>query len=451
MDVRLGDASRRRPDGRAGPDRGAASCCASAAARAAVSYDVIVAGGGHNGLVCAAYLARAGRRVAVLERRGAVGRHRSRRRARPPAGCRPPSIDELELRRHGLELIAPGRRAWSRCGETPRRSRSGRDADRTAAGARAPISPADADAYPRFDAHVRELAGFLGRGRRRHAAAARRRRDRRRGGGPAARPRLPAPRRPRRPRAHPGAADGGRPTSSASGSRPTPCAAALAARGTLFTAMGPWSAGTALRAPRRLRRKRRRRRRPDDVRPRRAGGADRGARAAAPAAGAEVRTGAEVARHARARRAGHGRRPRVGREIEAPWWRAPSTQDGAHALARPRGGRPAAAAGAPGTSARPGATAVVELTSDSAPEFTGVDDPGGSPGGSSRTGNRSPRAGLRRLEVRHAERAAVSRSTSLLRTTRALLRPRPVGAARGGPRPGGRAGSWRSSSATRPV
>src|SRR5687767_8875389 len=36
-------------------------------------YDAIIVGGGHNGLVTAAYLARAGRKVLVLERRELVG------------------------------------------------------------------------------------------------------------------------------------------------------------------------------------------------------------------------------------------------------------------------------------------------------------------------------------------------------------------------------------------
>ena len=36
-------------------------------------YDAIVIGAGHNGLIAAAYLARAGKKVAVLERREVVG------------------------------------------------------------------------------------------------------------------------------------------------------------------------------------------------------------------------------------------------------------------------------------------------------------------------------------------------------------------------------------------
>ena len=40
---------------------------------AARSWDVIVVGGGHNGLTCAAYLARAGKQVLVLEARERLG------------------------------------------------------------------------------------------------------------------------------------------------------------------------------------------------------------------------------------------------------------------------------------------------------------------------------------------------------------------------------------------
>ncbi len=36
-------------------------------------YDIIIIGAGHNGLVTAAYLAKAGRRVLVLEKRDVVG------------------------------------------------------------------------------------------------------------------------------------------------------------------------------------------------------------------------------------------------------------------------------------------------------------------------------------------------------------------------------------------
>ena len=37
------------------------------------SYDAIIVGGGHNGLVCAAYLAKAGKNVLVAEKRPDVG------------------------------------------------------------------------------------------------------------------------------------------------------------------------------------------------------------------------------------------------------------------------------------------------------------------------------------------------------------------------------------------
>lgn len=36
-------------------------------------YDAVIIGGGHNGLVCAFYLARAGYKVRILERRAIVG------------------------------------------------------------------------------------------------------------------------------------------------------------------------------------------------------------------------------------------------------------------------------------------------------------------------------------------------------------------------------------------
>src|SRR3954465_8074114 len=36
-------------------------------------YDAVIVGAGHNGLVCACYLAKAGLKVKVLERRGVVG------------------------------------------------------------------------------------------------------------------------------------------------------------------------------------------------------------------------------------------------------------------------------------------------------------------------------------------------------------------------------------------
>jgi phytoene dehydrogenase-like protein len=81
----------------------------------AKGYDAIVVGGGHNGLTCAAYLAKAGRSVLVLERRDVLGGAAVSEEVFPGfifSVCsyvvsllRPWIIRELELARFGLELI----------------------------------------------------------------------------------------------------------------------------------------------------------------------------------------------------------------------------------------------------------------------------------------------------------------------------------------------------------
>ncbi len=78
-------------------------------------YDAVVIGAGHNGLTAAAYLARAGRKVLVLERRHLVGGAAVTEEVYPGfkySVCsyvvsllRPEIIRELELARHGLELL----------------------------------------------------------------------------------------------------------------------------------------------------------------------------------------------------------------------------------------------------------------------------------------------------------------------------------------------------------
>jgi phytoene dehydrogenase-like protein len=80
-----------------------------------VRYDVVVIGAGHNGLTAAAYLARAGRKVLVVERRPVVGGAAVTEEVFPGfhvSVCsyvvsllRPEIIRELDLRRHGLELL----------------------------------------------------------------------------------------------------------------------------------------------------------------------------------------------------------------------------------------------------------------------------------------------------------------------------------------------------------
>ncbi|HXH28564.1 MAG TPA: FAD-dependent oxidoreductase, partial [Candidatus Polarisedimenticolia bacterium] len=89
----------------------------------AAARDVVIIGGGHNGLVAAFYLARAGRRPLVLERRPVVGGaaitdefHPGFRVSTLGALCgplRPVVAADMRLERHGLQMIESDTRLFA--------------------------------------------------------------------------------------------------------------------------------------------------------------------------------------------------------------------------------------------------------------------------------------------------------------------------------------------------
>jgi phytoene dehydrogenase-like protein len=132
-------------------------------------FDVIVIGAGHNGLTCAGYLARAGLKVKVVERRHVVGGAAVTEEFHP--GFRnsvcsyvvsllnPKVIRELELEKYGLTILDRPSGSFSALPD-------GRHllVSRDLATARAEIakfSKADAEAYPAFDRQIAEMAEVL--------------------------------------------------------------------------------------------------------------------------------------------------------------------------------------------------------------------------------------------------------------------------------------------------
>ncbi len=132
------------------------------------TYDAIVVGAGHNGLVCAAYLAKAGRKVLVLERRHQVGGATTTEEIYPgfKFSCcsyvvsllRPWIIRDLELPKYGYEVLP--------LDSTFTPFQDGRyllrdsDPERTRR-AIAQFSPHDAEVYKQFGQAMAELGRLV--------------------------------------------------------------------------------------------------------------------------------------------------------------------------------------------------------------------------------------------------------------------------------------------------
>lgn len=132
-------------------------------------YDAIIVGGGVNGLTCAAYLAKAGKKTLVLERQDRVGGGAITGEIAP--GFRAPLLahaagplmrevaDDLQLASHGLEFLPTNVDVLALGNGTP--LVIWHDEARTAADLRA-VSPRDAEAWPAFVKSRRALGGVIG-------------------------------------------------------------------------------------------------------------------------------------------------------------------------------------------------------------------------------------------------------------------------------------------------
>jgi len=134
-----------------------------------VSWDAIVIGAGHNGLVAAGLLARAGKRVLVLERRSKIGGAASTDEIHPGfrvptlshtlGPLRPGLLRDLDLQAHGLTLLESEARLVALQPEGRALVLWG-DAARTAEGLKA-FSARDAARYGEFQRSLRAVTGLL--------------------------------------------------------------------------------------------------------------------------------------------------------------------------------------------------------------------------------------------------------------------------------------------------
>jgi len=136
---------------------------------ASTKYDAVIIGAGHNGLVTAAYLAKAGKRVLVLERREVLGGRAVTEEFAPGFKASPTTdlcglllpqvLRDLDLGRHGLEILPLDPAVFlplangSHLTIWQEHEKTLREIERH--------SKTDAEAYPRFAQLIQKLTAFL--------------------------------------------------------------------------------------------------------------------------------------------------------------------------------------------------------------------------------------------------------------------------------------------------
>jgi phytoene dehydrogenase-like protein len=132
-------------------------------------YDLIVIGGGHNGLVTAAYVARTGLQVLVLERREVLGGacvteelwpgFKVSTAAYVNSLLRPEIIRDLDLKRHGFKMLPRNPSSFTPFPDGrslllgPNKAQTHKEV--------AKFSTQDAEALPRYEAMLERVAAFI--------------------------------------------------------------------------------------------------------------------------------------------------------------------------------------------------------------------------------------------------------------------------------------------------
>jgi phytoene dehydrogenase-like protein len=135
--------------------------------------DVLIIGAGHNGLVTAFYLAKGGLKPLVVERRPAAGGAAITDEFHPGFQCStlahaagpiaPAIVRDMQLERHGLQMIRPELRVFTPSPDGPGGALLLYDDDARSVESIAKLSRRDAEKFPHFRQTLERIAAVLGR------------------------------------------------------------------------------------------------------------------------------------------------------------------------------------------------------------------------------------------------------------------------------------------------